>query len=83
MNVHITEHALLRWRQRIDRTARRREIRNAIVAALEPGFAMRRRGRGFEMVMRQARIVLVPTLDGWDIITAKERRTRKEAGLGG
>ena len=74
MQINVTAHCIDRWRERVDPKTKAREVRHAIMRALEPGFRMRKRGLGFELVMREARVIAIPTVKGWDIVTAEERK---------
>ena len=79
MHVNISQHALWRYRSRIDRDTRPRKIAHKVEAALSPGYAMRARGQRFELLTSEARYLLVPEPGGWTVVTVTERKRRGDA----
>jgi len=79
MHVNISQHAIWRYRVRIDSDARPRKIARQVAAALSPGYAMRARGQRFELLTSEARYLLVPEPGGWTVVTVTERKRRGQA----
>ncbi len=79
MRVSVSHHALLRYLQRVDQHTKAREIARKVEKALEPGFEMRRRGVGYQLVTRDARYLLAPDVEGWTLLTVMRRKRHRDA----